>query len=151
MLLYRVTFAGHREVDDFREIESKLYDTVSNIVRTHEFTEFYVGSDGEFDILATSVIRQVRRAQGEERCAINLVLPYVKSNLDIIEHQFDSVIIPPRLHGAHPKAAIGERNRWMVEQCDLIICYVKRKGGAERTMMYAEKIGKIEVINLAKQ
>ena len=150
MEVFGVTFAGHREIDDFREIEAKLYDTVCNIVRTHEFTEFYVGSDGEFDILATSVIRRVRKVQGEEKCAINLVLPYTKSNQKIIEHQFDSVIIPPRLHGAHPKAAIGERNRWMVENCDLIICYVKRKGGAERTMRYAEKSDKIKVVNLAR-
>lgn len=150
MEIFRVTFAGHRRVDDFRSVETKLYDTVCSIVRMHEFTEFYVGDNGEFDILATSVIRRVRKVQGEERCALNLVLPYTKSNLDIIEHQFDSVIIPPRLHGAHPKAAIGERNRWMVENCDLIICYVKRKGGAERTMRYAEKFGKIEVVNLAR-
>ena len=151
MEIFRVTFAGHRVIDDARRVESDLYDVLSKIVREHEFTEFFVGDNGDFDILATSVIRRVRRAQGEEKCAINLVLPYTKSNLEIIEHQFDSVIIPPGLHGAHPKAALGERNRRMVEQGDLIICYVKRKGGAERTMRYAEKIGKIEVINLAEQ
>lgn len=145
-----VTFAGHRVIDDARRVESDLYDVLSEIVREHEFTEFFVGDNGEFDILATSVIRRVRKVQGEEKCAINLVLPYTKSNQKIIEHQFDSVIIPPRLHGAHPKAAIGERNRWMVENCDLIICYVKRKGGAERTMRYAKKSGKIEVVNLAR-
>lgn len=150
MEIFRVTFAGHRAIDDARGVESDLYDAVSEIVRTHEFTEFYVGDNGDFDILATSVIRRVRKAQGEEKCALCLVLPYARANLDLIEPQFDSVIIPPRLHGAHPKAAIGERNRWMVENCDLIICYVKRKGGAERTMRYAEKSGKIEVVNLAK-
>lgn len=143
-----VTFAGHRVIDDARRVESDLYDVLSEIVREHEFTEFYVGDNGEFDILATSVIRRVRKVQGEEKCALCLVLPYARA--DLIERQFDSVIIPPRLHGAHPKAAIGERNRWMVENCDLIICYVKRKGGAERTMRYAEKSGKIEVVNLAR-
>ena len=150
MEIFRVTFAGHRRVDDFRSVETKLYDTVCSIVRMHEFTEFYVGDNGEFDILATSVIRRVRKVQGEEKCALCLVLPYARADLDLIERQFDSVIIPPRLHGAHPKAAIGERNRWMVENCDLIFCYVNRKGGAERTMRYAEKCGKIEVVNLAR-
>ena len=75
--------------------------------------------------------------------------PVVKADIDMLEKQFDSVIIPPTLHHVHPKAAIKKRNEWMVEQAQLLLCYVeKQSGGAYTAMKYAEKLRK-EVINLA--
>ena len=52
---------------------------------------------------------------------------------------------------AHPKLAIPKRNEWMVEQADLVICYIEREiGGAYKAVQYADKLGK-EVINLAEE
>ena len=73
--------------------------------------DFYVGNDGDFDRIATSVIRRLIDRRGRENFTINLVLPYPKANMDLLEKQFDSVMIPPTLHSVHPKAAITERNR----------------------------------------
>ncbi len=149
MDIYRVTFAGHRYLERAREIEAKLYELVRRIVSENEFTEFYVGDNGEFDILATSTVRRVRREAGEEKCALNLVLPYKKANLDIIERQFDGIVIPKSAEEAHRKSAIFERNKWMVDNCDLIICYVKRNGGAKMTLEYAKKREIIRIANLS--
>ncbi len=148
MKIYRVTFAGHRALEGARAVEAKLFESIRGVVAVHEFTEFYVGDNGDFDILATSTVRRVRREMGKERCAVNLVLPYKKANSDIIEEQFDGVIIPESAEKMHPKSAISERNKWLVDNCDLIICFVKREGGAKRTIEYAKKQGKIRIINL---
>ena len=48
----------------------------------------------------------------------------------------------------HPKAAITRRNEWMIENCDLLVCFIEHNsGGAYKAMRYGEKLG-IETINL---
>ena len=77
-----------------------------------------------------------------------MVLPYTVADLEYYEKYYDSIIIPESLHGAHPKAAITLKNRWMIEQSDLVMIYVEReKGGAYAAMKYAEKLNK-RIINL---
>ncbi len=61
MEIYRVTFAGHRHVENFFEIEAKLEKTILNLLETKDFVEFYVSDDGEFDIMATAAIRRARK------------------------------------------------------------------------------------------
>ena len=48
---YRVSFIGHREVENFRFIEEQVEDIVKELIQTKEFVEFYVGRNGEFDIM----------------------------------------------------------------------------------------------------
>ncbi len=50
----------------------------------------------------------------------------------------------------HYKAAIGRRNRWLVDCADWVIAFVYRDfGGAAKTVQYALQQGE-KVINLAK-
>ncbi len=58
---YHVTFVGHREIERPADVEKQLEKLIFDIVRTKAFVEFYVGNDGEFDIMATSVIRHITR------------------------------------------------------------------------------------------
>ena len=47
--------------------------------------------------------------------------------------------------------ASTERNRWMVEQADLVIVFVEKdSGGAYTAMKYAKQLGKT-IINLAEK
>ena len=79
------------------------------------------------------------------------MLPYRVSNIEYYEKYYDSIIIPESMHGVHPKAAITLKNRWAVEQSDLVIVYVERSnGGACAAMKYAKKLNK-RIINLYMQ
>ena len=51
----------------------------------------------------------------------------------------------------HPKGAITKRNRWMIENSDLLLAYVEegRGGGAFTALKYAKELRK-EFINLAQ-
>lgn len=138
---YRVTLFGHRYIDHFREVEENLVRGLDELSLQHPYVDFYIGNDGDFDLIATSAIRRLIERRGKENITINLVLPYPKANMDLLEKQFDSVVIPPTLHNVHPKAAITERNRWMVENCDLLIAHVvHERGGAWTAMREAEKL-----------
>ncbi len=56
-----------------------------------------------------------------ERSDLTLVLPYIVSGLEYYEKYYDNVLIPDTLYRVHPKRAITLRNRWMVENSELII------------------------------
>ena len=74
---------------------------------------------------------------------MTLVLPYVQKDIASYEQYYDSVLIPECIEKTHPKDAITKRNRWMVETCDLVICYIEHEqGGAYAAVKYAEKLGK---------
>lgn len=51
MDIYRVSFIGHREVDDFFFVEDQIDSVVRELISTKEYVEFYVGRNGEFDTL----------------------------------------------------------------------------------------------------
>ena len=114
-----------------------------------EFVEIYVGRNGEFDIYAASIVKRVQKTMGVSNNEFTCVLPYKVKNIEYYEQYFDNVIIPECVEKLHPKSAIGRRNKWLVDICDLVVCYVEREsGGAYRAMKYAQKSNK-KVINLA--
>jgi len=146
--VYRVALFGHRDFCQHKRLDDKLYPLVKEVLRTKDFVEIYIGRDGEFDIYAASVIKRVQMVMGSENSELNLVLPYVRKDIEYYEKYYDRVSIPI---SAHPKIAITKRNEWVVEQADLVICYVERKkGGAYTAMKYAETLGKA-VLNLADE
>ena len=54
------------------------------------------------------------------------------------------------LKGFILRGAITARNRWLVDNCDLLVAYVKNRfSGAGQTLRYAEKTG-TRVLNLAE-
>lgn len=137
---YFVTFAGHRNIDRYSEVEEKLYQIIVELLRTKDYVGFYVGNDGDFDRMAASCVRRAKKNVRDDNCSLNLVLPYPKANMEFMEKSFDSIIIPPELYSVHPKKAITMRNRWMVAHCDVLIAYVLRdKGGAATMLKYAIK------------
>ena len=145
--IFRVSFIGHRVVDEYRQVEEELDEAIELLHRKYGFIDFNVGRNGEFDDLATQAVRRFRR-EWEEWCELTLVEPYPVANLDIIEKSYDSVIIPTD-RKCHYKAAIGERNKWLAENCDMMIVYIKRDyGGAYKCYKHAQELG-VPIMNIA--
>lgn len=147
---YRIVFLGHRNFCGHRTIEKKLCILLKDLIKAKPFVEIYIGRDGEFDIYAAAVTKEVQRSIGSENSELVCVLPYSKKGIEDYEKYYDRVIIPECICKIHPKGAITKRNRWMIEQADLLICYVEREeGGAYTALKYAIKLKK-QIINLAK-
>lgn len=106
-------------------------------MRTKDYVDFYVGNDGEFDMIATSVIRWARKTIRDDNSSLNLVLPYAKAGMEYMEKSFDSIIIPEELYNVHPKAAITKRNEWLVKNAELLIFYVMHNGGSAKMVKCA--------------
>ena len=153
--IYTASFFGHRYIDRFRMIEDRLEELIIKLLREHEYVDFLVGRNGDFDQLVSSTIKRVKREFRDDNCTHILVLPYntseFQNNEDSFTEYYDEIEICPEAHAAHFKAAMQIRNRSMVDRSDLVICYVEHNsGGAYQTMQYALKQEK-EVINLAKE
>ena len=148
MEIYRVAFIGHRELNDPFALRDQIEEIAKDLLRQKEYVEFYMGRNGEFDEMAASAIKCVRKSVGTYNHSLTLVLPYSVKDEPYYADYYDNIMypVPP---DTHFKAAITKRNEWLVENADLLISFVKHEsGGAYQTQKYAQKLG-VEVINLA--
>jgi len=145
--VYTIALFGHRDFSEHVNLERRLMKILEKLLCVRELVEIYIGRNGEFDIFSASVIKRFQKATDDKRCELTLVLPYTVKDIEDFQKYYDNVTIPIK---AHPKAAITSRNKWMVENSDLVLVYVKNShGGAYKAMRYAEKLNK-RVINLAE-
>ena len=154
MDIYTVAFFGHRYIDNPFRIEERLDEEIRRLLSGHEYVDFLVGRDGEFDQFASSAVLRVRKQYGDDNSSLILVLPYARAeylnNEESYHDYYSDVEISYAASVAHPKAAIQIRNREMVDRADLVLCCIEReKRGAWQTVQYAIKQDKT-VINLAK-
>ncbi len=153
MNIYTVSFFGHREIEKPIEIANHLDKLLYDLISQKEYVEFLIGKDGEFDLLASAIIKRAIRSYSYGNVHFTLVLPYMKAEYRDNEQSYldyyDEVEICTNSVKAHPKSAIQVRNRSIVDRSDLVICCIQHKsGGAYRTLQYAEKQGK-KIVNIA--
>ena len=134
---------GHRVL--LMDVEKPLRDVLERLVAERGVRVFYTGGMGEFDELFARTVRSMKRECPSLRLV--LVMPYLTERLNMdkmfYESLYDEILIPAELDGVHPKAAIGLRNRWMVDHSDIVIAALHRDfGGAAEAVRYAEKVGK---------
>ena len=144
MEIYTVSFFGHREIENALEVERKLEAKITELIQTKQYIEFLVGREGEFDILAASVVKRVKKQMDYANCSLIWVLPYMKAEFRDNEKNFleyyDDIEICEQSAKAHFKSAMQIRNRAMVDRSDLVICCIQHKsGGAYKTVQYATK------------
>ena len=130
---------GHRNV--FENISSKLDNAVEGAI-AQGCEIFYTGAMGEFDSLFSSAVRSAKKAYPHIK--LICVKPYftndINSNGEYYASLYDDIIIPDEIAGVHPKAAIKARNRWIIDNSDIVLIYTVRNfGGAYEAKKYAER------------
>ena len=155
MNTYTVSFFGHRMMDNTLEIENRLEQLIRTLLSEHEYVEFLVGRDGEFDQLVSSTIRRCKRECRSNNSAHIWVMPYVtaeyRDNEESFRDYYDEIEVCETAAVGHYKNAHQTRNRAMVDRSDLVVfCIQHASGGAWQTMKYAKKQGK-SCINLNEQ
>ncbi len=153
MKSYTVSFFGHRYIDKIRIIEDKLDELIRSLLTEHEYVEFLVGKDGDFDQIVSSAVKRAKRNYRDDNSALVWCLPYptaaLNLNMQSYRAYYDEINVYNPDENIHPKAAHQARNRDMVDRSDLVVFYVEHEhGGAWQTMSYAVNQEK-EIINLA--
>ena len=133
---------GHRNV--FENISSKLDNAVEEAI-AQGCEIFYTGAMGDFDSLFSSAVRSAKKVYPHIK--LIGVKPYftndINTDKDYYAALYDDIIIPDELAGIHPKAAIKARNRWIIDNSDIVLIYTVRNfGGAYEAKRFAERNGK---------
>ena len=137
---------GHRNV--FENIRDKL-DNAVEIAIAQGCGMFYTGAMGDFDSLFYSAVRSAKKVYPYIK--LICVKPYfttdINTDKDYYAALYDDIIIPDELAGIHPKAAIKARNRWMIDNSDIVLIYtVRNYGGAYEAKQYAQHENKAIII-----
>lgn len=153
-----VCFIGHRKIYNYNEVREKLLNAVvEKIKKGCKF--FTMGTHGEFDRLALSVCREVRKIY--KNIEIEVVITSFKSIRPIIEYDkifglekyvpFDDVkTVMYEIENIYFKRQIVVSNQKMIDSCGTLICYVdsaRTGSGAKAALKYALNKG-LEVVNL---
>ena len=139
-----VTFFGHKDTP--KEIEPTLRTTLVDLIENHGATEFYVGNNGNFD---TMIRRQLENLSQTYPITYNVVLAYLPTEKNKYDN-LTNTIYPEGIETVPKRFAISYRNKWMVEQSDVVVTYVTHSfGGAWQFKVLAEKQGKM-IIELSE-
>ena len=140
-----ITFCGHSDFYETGDIKERVLSIINELAKG-EGVEFFLGGYGRFDSFAYEVAKEYQKEHTDSK--LIFVSPYqTESYLKKRVEIYDESIYP--LDGKVPlKFAISYRNKWMVENADAVIAYVKRSiGGAYQTLKHALKHNKT-VINI---
>ena len=77
---FTVSFFGHRYIDNPFPVEKALDELIGALLRSHEYVEFLVGRNGDFDQLVSSTIRKRKREIRDDNSAHVWVLPYLTAD-----------------------------------------------------------------------
>ncbi len=106
---------------------------------------FLVGNNGNFDTAVHIILSELKKEHPHIK--YNTVLAFMPSG-EMPEY-FSDTILPNGIESVPKRFAIDFRNKWMVNKCDGVICYINRSyGGAYKHVNLAHKKGKA-VINIA--
>ena len=132
-----VTFCGHGTILFKDEVTIKLSGVIEKLINEGADT-FYLGGYGDFDFLAARAVKSA--AMKRMNIVSILVIPY-------LEHKYNKGLydetIYPDLERVPKRYAISKRNKWMIDNSDVVVSYVDHDwGGAAKTLEYAKKRGK---------
>ncbi len=137
-----VVFIGHNEC--YNLSEEKLNSAIINCVNSG-VTNFLSGGQGRFDRICARKIFDLKNFYPNIKNS--LVIPYPTFNV-FNKQLFDEIILPDGFEKFHYKAAIPERNKYMVRNSDIAICYITHDwGNAVKTYTFAIK-NNLQIITL---
>lgn len=140
-------FFGHKDAPP--SIYDTLEEAIEKIIAEDDVTEFLVGNQGQFDGMVLKALRRIKEKY--PHVSYNVVLVYMPAEKEECNpYDFGETMLPEGIENAHPRYAISWRNKWMVNEADVVIAYVTHTwGGAARYMEMAAKKGK-QIINIAR-
>ncbi len=143
-------FTGHRDIPlaERRLISSKLKETINDLIKTKGVTAFRCGGALGFDTIAALYVLEIKNEYPEIKLIIdvphrnqsNVWREYDKHTYNYILSNADKVNVMSEIYY---KGCMQKRNRFMVDNSDYVVAYVKRaSGGSYYTAAYAESLDK---------
>ena len=140
-----VSFFGHSDAP--QSLRNALCEALVELICKEGATHFLVGTQGNFDRLALSVLQRLK--QQYPHVSYTVVLAYMPQEKKEFLNDAET-ILPFDVVGVPPRFAIDKRNGYMIEHSDVLVTYVVRAyGGAAKFKKMAISRGK-RVIELSE-
>ena len=147
-------FTGHRDLphSESNEIKNRLRNEIRRLAQ-RGVVYYGVGGALGFDTIAALTVLEMKAELTQLRLILVLPHPgqsdmwneYDRKVYDDILHRADKTVYMSK---QYDDGCMSRRNRWLVDNSSVCICYVNRpSGGAAATAAYAIESG-LEVINL---
>ena len=134
------TFFGHRNTP--ATVRPILRQVIIDLIEQRGVTHFYVGNQGNFDAMARSLLAELAQIYPIRYDVVLAYLP--KENDPSLDESH--MLLPDGFEAVPPRFAIDHRNRWMIDQSDYVVTYVRNSiGGAAKFKSLAERKGKTVV------
>lgn len=138
-------FFGHRDTPS--SVRERVKDIVEALIQDGSADRFLVGNNGAFDRIVTNILSEIQKEYPHIRCYT--VLAYLNRN-DNNENGSLETLYPEGMERVPLRFCIDKRNRWMLEQSEIVIGYVCNSfGGAAKFFSRAKRQNKT-VFNLAE-
>ena len=132
-----VTFFGHKDTP--KEIEPTLRTALVDLIENKNASVFYVGNNGNFDSMVRRQLEALSHTYPITYSVVLAYLPTKKSEYD----DYTNTILPEGIEAVPKRFAISWRNKWMIQQSDVVVTYVTHSfGGAAQFKELAERQGK---------
>ncbi len=139
-----VTFFGHGDIYLNAEELATLDETIEQLIAQGADT-FYVGNHGQYDSYVSRSLRKLKERYPHISYAI--VLSYLpKDNF----YLSDETLYPEGIENGPQRFSIDRRNRWMIDQCDVVVSGVRFTfGNSYKYQEIARRKGKC-IINVVE-
>ena len=132
------TFFGHRDCPE--GIKVNLKKEIERLICDRQVDTFYVGTQGSFDRMAYSTLKELRSKYIHIK--VYRVLAYMPQNDAVSKDnaEGEDTILPEGIERVHPRYAIVWRNNWMIDHSEYVIAYITHPtGGAYQTVERAKE------------
>lgn len=139
------SFFGHKDAP--YALYPKIMEHIERLITQRNIEGFVVGNQGNFDSMVLKALRELKQVYPQ--ICYNVALAYMpakKHNYELYDPL--ETFLPEGIESVPKRFAISWRNKWMVRESDIILCYITHTcGGAAQFVNYARRQGK-ECINL---
>ena len=150
LLLTICAFFGHRDTPITNSLTAQLEETLISLIK-QGVDEFWCCEQGNFDWIARSTVLRLKKEFPHIKVCYILAyrtLLNTEMSQNYLEDTYDDIIYPEIAEQGYPKFAIMRRNQYIIENSDVIVCYLTgQRGGALKAVKFAEKLKK-KIINL---
>lgn len=131
-------FIGHHELLlSKNELSNRIRQIMTELVEKHKVNTFYVGNNGNFEIVSSQIAMQFKHDFPQYHLNICYVLSY-ENDLHNTQIAFSSFLYPIELNKIPFRFKIIKRNEWVISRSQFIIGYIPYSfGGAYRSLQYA--------------
>lgn len=138
-------FFGHKNVNS--NLTECLLPILNELI-TEGVDSFLVGNQGSFDSIVLHTLRLLK--EKHPHITYHIMLAYMPgAKQEYSSYDPMETLYPEGLESVHPRFAISWRNKWMIQEADVVVTYITHSwGGAAQFAELAERKKK-RVINIA--